>query len=171
MSDRDLKPDNSLAKRYPPRKEPPGPLVMPTRERREPKGLKRGKPIAKRNPERLAKRRAETFSDCARMARLLPCAVCDRLPPSDPAHVVSRGAGGKDWANVAPLCRKHHDAHHQLGALTFEKRYGISLAVVASYLADMVREHECYDWPKAGRGGRALCAVCLTVLDAEELTP
>lgn len=166
---------SDLARRFPPRKDPVGqPLSMPApRERREPKGLRRSSGVKKENKPRLAKRRAETFSDCARMARLLPCAICDRPPPSDAAHVRSRGAGGKDEGNVVALCRAHHRAMDDIGCgiKTFEKRYGISLEVVASYVVDAVREHECHDFPKLGRGGRVFCAVCLDVLDPEGLTP
>lgn len=56
-------------------------------------------------------------------------------------------------------------------AKRLEEHYGISLEVVASYVADMVRAHECHEWPKLGREGRVLCAVCLAQLDPEGLTP
>lgn len=36
--------------------------------------------------------------------------------PIDPAHVISRGAGGPDEEfNVMPLCRKHHQVQHKRG--------------------------------------------------------
>lgn len=159
--------------RYAPRPTPPGPLAMPVRERKEPKGLRRGKPLNKRNPERLAKRKAETFSDCARMSRLLPCCCCGRAPRSEASHVVSRGAGGKDTANVVPMCRTHHHRMSAPGwsARRLEEQFRISFEVVASYVADMVREHECNDYPKLGRDARVLCQVCLAVLDPDTFTP
>jgi len=46
-------------------------------------------------------------------ARNSPCVCCGRKPPSDPHHLLSRGANrGADWLNavwnLAPLCRDHH---------------------------------------------------------------
>lgn len=134
--------------------------------KRSSKPLRRKAWMRRVNPERAARRNAETFGECARMARLLPCAVCLRAPPSDPAHVLSRGAGGKDWANVAPLCRRHHDEQHQLGLRSFGLRHGIDLGAVAAHVADGVRRHECVSWP--GADGR--CLVCLESLP-EEPTP
>lgn len=48
-----------------------------------------------RNPTRATEARAEDFGALADAVRTLPCCVwqCTRTP-SDPAHVVSRGAGG-----------------------------------------------------------------------------
>lgn len=37
----------------------------------------------------------------------LPCDVCEKRPPSDPAHLTSRGAGGKA-SDQAPMCRTCH---------------------------------------------------------------
>lgn len=125
--------------------------------------LERHTRLRARNPERAARRQAEAFGDCARMARLLPCCVCLALPPSDPAHVLSRGAGGKDWANCAPLCRRHHSEQHHLGLRSFELRHGIDLGAVAAHVADGVRRHECTAWP--GTDGR--CLVCLSPLGEE----
>ena len=48
--------------------------------------------------------------------RELPCIVCSRPGPSDPAHIQSRGSGGDDveW-NLIPLCRRDHSSQHSLG--------------------------------------------------------
>lgn len=52
-----------------------------------------------------------------------PCLVCS-MGPCDPAHHVSRGAGGDDTeANVAPLCRAHHREQHDIGIETFTEKY------------------------------------------------
>lgn len=73
------------------------------------------------NRTRRARLREEQFGAQAELCRTLPCLVCDRAPEanasgqSDPAHVVSRGAGGKDRGNVVPLCRKHHMRQHAVG--------------------------------------------------------
>ena len=52
-----------------------------------------------------------------------PCLICFRRP-ADPAHHVSRGAGGDDSeANVAALCRAHHREQHRIGIESFEEKY------------------------------------------------
>lgn len=103
------------------------------------------------------------FGPCANMARLLPCCVpsCKRPPPSDPAHVISRGAGGKDHANVVSLCRLHHNQAHAIGVETFQARHGLILDVVAGRLAELVAEHACTAWPSVdATKGAGVCAVC-----------
>lgn len=67
-----------------------------------------------RNPERMAKRRADAFGPQAELCRALRCCVCGFPPPSDPEHVRTRGAGGKDRDTV-PLCRSCHDLRHAKG--------------------------------------------------------
>jgi len=53
-----------------------------------------------------------------------PCCVCGKKPPSDPSHVISRGAGGPDFLfNVAPHCRACHIKFHALGRYTFTNKY------------------------------------------------
>lgn len=49
-----------------------------------------------------------------------PCAVCGAAPPSDPSHIISRGAGGSDapW-NICPKCRFCHSNFHQMGISKF----------------------------------------------------
>lgn len=42
----------------------------------------------------------------------------------DPAHVVSRGAGGGDFVdNVMPLCRSHHIEQGQIGWVRMCDKY------------------------------------------------
>ncbi len=42
-------------------------------------------------------------------------------------HVKTRGAGGRDEANLLPLCVQHHQEIHSLGRTTFERRYQMNL--------------------------------------------
>jgi len=69
------------------------------------------RPMAKVNRKRKAKRHAAQFGPQAQWCREQPCWVCNRPPPSDPHHVVSRGAGGTDEHTV-PLCRTCHTLTH-----------------------------------------------------------
>ena len=44
----------------------------------------------------------------------------------DPAHIVSRGAGGPDLEfNIIPLCRREHQFQHQLGWKIFFERWPV----------------------------------------------
>jgi hypothetical protein len=81
------------------------------------------------NPERAAERLERNFGWLAVLVRALPCCVARcRRHPSDPAHVLGRGAGGHAWVevegvkvgNLAPLCRWHHDESGRRGADTFD---------------------------------------------------
>lgn len=55
--------------------------------------------------------------------KAMPCLVCGK-GPSDPDHIVTRGAGGGDEAhNVWPLCRTHHTERHKIGLHTFIAKY------------------------------------------------
>lgn len=96
--------------------------------------LHRKQGIRKRNRARLAKRRSEQFGAHADAIRQLPCSVCGKRGPSDPHHVRSRGAGGKADVLV-PLCRRDHDLLHQIGRVSFEKRYNVDLEATARRLA------------------------------------
>lgn len=86
------------------------------------------------NKERRARVNATTFGPQAVLCRTLPCCVCHRPGPSDPAHVRSRGAGGKDRANVVPMCRFHHSEQGAIGIRTFQAKYGISMEAIAAAL-------------------------------------
>ena len=97
------------------------------------------------NRERRAARRAEEFGPLAQYCRELPCCGCHRPAPSDPAHIRSRGAGGKDRANVVPLCRECHQLQHQVGILTFAERKGINLQAIADALT-AVLEGDGVEW-------------------------
>jgi hypothetical protein len=51
--------------------------------------------------------------------------------PIDLHHVKSRGAGGKDKANLVPLCHAHHMEGHTRGWVTFQNRYEVDLQRIA----------------------------------------
>ena len=54
--------------------------------------------------------------------------------PIDLHHVKSRGAGGKDQANLVPLCHYHHMNGHSRGWQTFQKQYDVDLRHIATRL-------------------------------------
>ena len=68
-----------------------------------------------------------------------PCLVSKRLM-SDPHHVRSKGAGGKERDNIAPLQRRWHTELHQIGKKAFEKKYGINLKVEAERITRVYEE-------------------------------
>ncbi len=43
-----------------------------------------------------------------------------------PAHVVSRGAGGR-WYHLVPLTQELHDEQHRIGIKSFQKKYPVPL--------------------------------------------
>lgn len=101
-------------------------------KRRKP--LKRKKRINPINQERRAKRKAEAFGPQAKLARTMQCAACGRHPPSQAAHVRSRGAGGKDRGNVVGLCATCHSIQHTIGIRAFQERYHVNLEALAKTL-------------------------------------
>lgn len=68
--------------------------------------------------------------------RGMPCTVCRRPGPNDPAHLRTgapqygkqpTGMGEKpDDCWVLPLCRMHHDEQHRGNELAFWLRYGVT---------------------------------------------
>ena len=96
--------------------------------------LKRGKRINPVNVERAAKRRAEDFGDLADFVRSMDCCSGRCAGPSDPAHIRSRGAGGKAWThegepNIIPLCRRCHTRQHAHGWAEIMGPLALGLAV------------------------------------------
>jgi hypothetical protein len=108
-----------------------GPLPRYT-ELRSYNGLRQGKPIRARNPERRRRLYREQFGSYAELVRSLPCLVCERTP-CDPHHVKSRGAGGKQ-SDLVPLCREHHRWYHLRGHDSFEQTYQLDLEAEAASL-------------------------------------
>jgi hypothetical protein len=96
-------------------------------------GLARGKRLKSRNRADAA--RDQDFGEEAATIRKLPCTVpgCSGYP-SQPAHVVSRGAGGGRF-DQAPLCHGHHREQHQIGIKSFAKKYGLDLRAEADAIA------------------------------------
>lgn len=130
-------------------------------------GLSRTTRVNPVNRQRKAKRNAACFGPQARLCRTLPCVACGRRPPSDPHHVLSRGAGGKD-ADTCSLCRRCHDILGSIGQETFEKRLGVSLEVCASYTGDQLRQHDCLLFPESV-GLTIRCHVCHAGINAEDV--
>ena len=57
------------------------------------------------------------FIDTLALVRKLPCIVCFTTP-SDPHHLTTKGAGGKNTLdNLMPLCREHHVMAHMKGMI------------------------------------------------------
>jgi hypothetical protein len=62
-------------------------------------------------------------SDILQRVRDQRCLACGSLP-SDPHHLITRGAGGKDEIdNIMPLCRRHHTEVHQIGLVKMSHKY------------------------------------------------
>jgi hypothetical protein len=82
------------------------PAPKPTKPVKPPKERKPRKPIAKSNPARKRERFVSDFDspEYREMIVSLPCSLCGVVGFSDPAHIKSRGAGGKADV-IAPLCR------------------------------------------------------------------
>jgi hypothetical protein len=100
--------------------------------------LERGTPLraAGRPSKRFAARREPKY--CA-WIRTLPCLLAGRTchdcyGPVECCHVVSRGAGGYDRGNTFPACRSAHRYQHRAGIRTFEARYALDLAALATQL-------------------------------------
>jgi hypothetical protein len=92
--------------------------------------------LRRANPDRREKLRAQQFGPHGERVKALRCCVSGALPPSDPAHVSSRGAGGA-WRDLVPLSRRLHREQHDRGILTFQADHGIDLAEVAAMLAEV----------------------------------
>lgn len=95
-------------------------------------------PIRKRNRKRAEKRREAAFGTKADWIRGLPCVCCGLPAPSDPHHVISRGAGG-DSRHLVPLSRICHTELHTVGRTTFERRRGLNLTDAAEKLHEQWR--------------------------------
>lgn len=91
-------------------------------------------PLRRVNPERRAKLRERQFGPHATRIRALPCCVCGADPPSDPAHIRSRGAGGTS-RDLVPLCRRCHREQHAAGIETFQRDHDVDLVDLATRLA------------------------------------
>jgi len=108
--------------------------------------LKRGTPINQVNVERLARRRAVQFSHQSDRCHELPCCACGIEDGHiQAAHIKSRASGGKDRANIVPLCFACHGAQGQEGIDTFQRRREIDLQRIADEICDQL-EREGVTW-------------------------
>jgi hypothetical protein len=116
------------------------------------KGLNRGASLVRaseprrRLPARNKLRRAaaylRNFGPEAIAVRAMPCAVanceCEYRPTeaggSDPAHVVSVGAGGCRF-DLIPLCMFHHAEQHRIGVGSFEALHRLDMRAMADTIA------------------------------------
>ena len=69
------------------------------------------------------------------------------------AHIRSRGAGGADHQNLLPLCVLHHHEQHEIGKLSFEARYTLSLRDEAASLWKRFVESELFRESVGGGSG------------------
>lgn len=95
--------------------------------------LKRG-----RGPERDSERMQHV-----RGFECVACLVTGRTQrsKSEADHVRTRGAGGKEVANLWPLCRKHHDERHLRGLRQFEYTYRVNAKEWARFFEDQYTLH------------------------------
>lgn len=96
------------------------------------KPLKRGTARLKRtrlrpvNRKRKAALRVEQFGEgYVNWLRDRACVACGTWP-TEPHHIRSRGAGGRESDQV-PLCRGCHDSGHGMGWKTWQARTGVDL--------------------------------------------
>ena len=128
--------------------------------------LKRKTPLRKVNPKRRAARKAEQFAAQAELCRRLPCAACGRPGPSDPAHVISRGAGGKDKGNVIPLCKSDpktgyvgcHEDQHQRGWWALYARPLVPARMVWAFETSEILGSHVLAWAQGYAQGLAVAA-------------
>lgn len=91
--------------------------------------LKRGGPIAPKNPDRKAREFVRAYHSEDRVLFVkhgLRCCVphCYRMPCEN-AHIETGGMGRKaHYTKVVPMCGYHHREIHQLGRETFETKHG-----------------------------------------------
>lgn len=101
----------------------------PTRAPKQPKPLRRKRPINRVNRTRKRERYERAYLDPAFVAlvRWKGCVVpgC-RVTPVQACHRVSRAAGGT-WREVFGACYQHHAIQHSIGIEAFERRYGVGL--------------------------------------------
>jgi hypothetical protein len=97
---------------------------------------KRKTPMKRTNPRRKRERfeRAYHSAGFVWFVHSLRCAVLPCESAAECAHTVSRARGGT-WETIAPLCREHHAALHDMGTRAFEQRHRLDLADLAAQTA------------------------------------
>lgn len=88
-------------------------------------------PMKRRNKRRAKRRYERDFGTPAVRIREMSCCNCGAPGPSDPHHEPLRSQGGTS-ADLAPVCRKCHNARHDAGSLAaFMEQGGVDLRAVA----------------------------------------
>jgi hypothetical protein len=82
--------------------------------------------------------------------RGLRCVACPETATNHPErmdahHVKTRGAGGRDEGNLAPLCWMHHNELHGIGRDSFAEKFGVDLSAVAARLWTQYQAHHGED--------------------------
>jgi hypothetical protein len=78
----------------------------------------------------------------------LPCVVCQSPGVehdtgeilNNPCHIVSRGAGGKIFGNLLPMCQSHHQEQHRLLWGEWAAKYQIGPFTKG---IELQKEYEC----------------------------
>lgn len=80
--------------------------------------------LSRRLMEETGKQDAEFGKAALEEVRKQPCCNCNAAAPSDPNHIKTRGAGGKNelW-NLIPMCRRCHTLWHDMGWYSFISIY------------------------------------------------
>lgn len=171
-----------LRDRYPPRKDPPGPLVKAQPVARKPaRAPAPKKPLPKVHPERAAQRKAVQEGPQFALCKKRSCCACGGGWGVTGHHVTSRGAGGLD-EDCAPLCIECHSVFHAEGIDGLKRRHGEDvdldaavLAMRAEVAARAARGHDCEERARLiedGTPGRERCfyrcEVCGYVLPDEQ---
>jgi hypothetical protein len=149
-----------------------------TEIKRGTKRLQRKKRMRRVNPENAARLEERNFAAPGRLVRTLPCCACRKPGPSQACHYLTRGSKLGDKRDLFPACPACHREQERLGVERFEALHAFdgfkvgdvicaTLAEVASYVQDAVRDHLCYEWPEL-HGGRARCLVCRAPIDDPE---
>ena len=80
--------------------------------------------------------------------RTQPCSLCGVFP-SDPDHIITRGAGGKDEeSNLWPLCRRHHTERHAIGLVEITRRHPHLATILISKGFELVQIGKDSRWKK-----------------------
>lgn len=111
------------------------------------KPLRAKKPMKRRNPERAARRFAESFHSPEFVAWVHSLGCCIpgcRSEEIEAAHVTSRARGGT-WEDVVGMCNRHHFESHTIGQHRFQRKYGIDLESIAAAT--------CLRWKQFARTG------------------
>lgn len=129
------------------RKRQPYPTERPYR--RPTRAVTIVEPVAHRVGPSLAKQLPQEDAPYRKWIVTNPCCVCARKA-NHAHHVRTVGAGGQqDRRNLVPLCWQHHGIGHNCGWVTFQVRYGVTLATIALQLDAIYTQQQEHDAEKA----------------------